>query len=376
MKLVALLLALATGVAQASIGSVTEMTGAASIKRGNSTVTVATGTVIEKNDQVTTKNGKLKIVFQDKTTVSVTEHSSLVIDDFVYDDKSGSGRLGLKAAGGTVRYVSGAIASKNPNAVKINTPTAAIAVRGTDFVMSVNEAGSSMIVLMPSCEIEPAANLKGLTCGSGAIDVESGPNLVSMNRPFQATVVETAGQPPSPPMTISLFGTPIGNNLQITPPRMPGGGNLLTMARSALERTGVVDRSRDRDKDSGSNEPSQEAQTVAADSAKDDSAGSESTSTVVAKTETSVNPDALANQAAGTSETENPYLFKLWKDKSETVQLGWLYESLSPNGRNYANITQTMDTKIQIIVTQDMQTNAWSFAQRTVGQIVINQTYR
>lgn len=369
-----MLMMLAAGIAQANIGSVTELSGSAAIKRGSSQITVSQGTLVEKNDQIITKNGKVKIVFQDKTTVSVTEHSSLVIDDFVYDDKSGGGRLGLKAAGGTVRYVSGAIASKNPNAVKINTPTAAIAVRGTDFVMSVNEAGSSMIVLMPSCEVEPAANLKGLVCGSGAIDVESGPNLVSMNRPFQATVVETAGQPPSPPMTISLFGTPIGNNLQITPPRLPGGGNLLAMARSALERTGVADRNRDKDKDSGDKEPSQEAQAAAKDSAQDKEQVSDSATVMVVAEQT--NPDALANQVAATSGTDNPYLFKLWKDKSETQQIGWLYESLSPNGRNYVNIIQGMDTKVQIIVTQDMQTNAWSFAQRTQGQIIVNQTYR
>lgn len=374
MKILAMLMMLAAGIAQANIGSVTELSGSAAIKRGSSQITVSQGTLVEKNDQIITKNGKVKIVFQDKTTVSVTEHSSLVIDDFVYDDKSGGGRLGLKAAGGTVRYVSGAIASKNPNAVKINTPTAAIAVRGTDFVMSVNEAGSSMIVLMPSCEVEPAANLKGLVCGSGAIDVESGPNLVSMNRPFQATVVETAGQPPSPPMTISLFGTPIGNNLQITPPRLPGGGNLLAMARSALERTGVADRNRDKDKGSSDKEPSQEAQAAANDSAQDKEQASDSATVMVVAEQT--NPNALANQVAATSGTDNPYLFKLWKDKSETQQIGWLYESLSPNGRNYVNIIQGMDTKVQIIVTQDMQTNAWSFAQRPQGQIVVNQTYR
>ena len=140
--LLAVLLATVASVSWANIGSVTESTGVASIKRGKETIQIAKGTVIEMNDKVETKSGRVKIVFKDDTTVTVTESSALVIDDFVYDPKSGAGKLGLKAAAGTVRYVSGSIA-KDPKNVKINTPTAAIAVRGTDFVMAVGETGSS-----------------------------------------------------------------------------------------------------------------------------------------------------------------------------------------------------------------------------------------
>ena len=129
MRLAALIAGLClAGNTWANIGSVTELTGSAQIKRGKQVVAVTKGTVIEQNDTVETKNGKLKIVFKDDTTVSVTEHSSLIIDDFVYDPKAGTGKLGLKAASGTVRYVSGAIA-KDPKNVNIKTPTAAIAVR-------------------------------------------------------------------------------------------------------------------------------------------------------------------------------------------------------------------------------------------------------
>ena len=190
MKLAALLVGMLISTSVfANIGSVTELTGSAVIKRGKETITVSKGTTVEQNDKVETKNGKLKIVFKDDTTVSVTEHSALVIDDFVYDPSSKTGKLGLKAASGTVRYVSGAIA-KDPKAVNIQTPTAAIAVRGTDFVMSVNEVGSSMVILMPTCDWESSA-VKGATCGSGKIDVQSGPNLVKLDRPYQATLVET-----------------------------------------------------------------------------------------------------------------------------------------------------------------------------------------
>lgn len=368
-----------TGSAWANIGSVTELSGAATIKRGKDTITVAKGTVIEQNDRVETKNGKLKIVFKDDTTVSVTEHSALVIDDFVYDPKSGAGKLGLKAASGTVRYVSGAIA-KDPKNVKINTPTAAITVRGTDFVMSVGETGASMVILMPTCDWESSA-VKGVTCGSGKIDVESGPNLVSMDRPYQATLVETAGQPPTPPITVNLFGTPISNNLQIAPPRTLGGASVIAAARAAAAATGVTrEGKKDHDKDDKDDAKDNEKQHVASRQNEDRQKTSRGGSSEEPSEKTKIVIDSSKlDVEVGDTSKENPNVKRIWKDQSETQQIGWQYESLTPNGNNYANIVLPMDTKALVIVTQDRVTDAFNFntqSSKSYGLIVINQTYR
>lgn len=366
-----------SGSVWANIGSVTELSGAATIKRGKDTITVAKGTVVETNDKVETKNGKLKIVFKDETTVNVTEHSALVIDDFVYDPKSGSGKLGLKAAAGTVRYVSGAIA-KDPKNVKINTPTAAITVRGTDFVMSVSETGASMVILMPTCDWETSA-IKGVTCGSGKIDVESGPNMVSMDRPYQATLVETAGQAPTPPITVNLFGTAIGNNLQISPPRTLGGASVIAAARSAAAATGVTrEGRRDGDKEDKDDAKDSEKQQVASRQNDDKQKVSRRDEDSDSKTKIVIDTSKL-DIAVGDVSKENPNVKKIWKDKSETQQVGWQYESLSSNGNNYANIVLPMETKALVIVTQDRVTDAFNFnsqSSKSYGLIVINQTYR
>jgi hypothetical protein len=376
--------------AWANIGSVTESSGTAIIKRGKATIQIAKGTVIEVNDKIETKNGKVKIVFKDDTNVTVTESSSLVIDDFVYDPKSGAGKLGLKAAAGTVRYVSGSIA-KDPKNVKINTPTAAIAVRGTDFVMAVSETGASMIMLMPRCEIEQNVNLKGLTCGSGAIDVETPSGIVKLNRPYQATLVETLNGMPSPAVVVALNGMAIGNNLMVTPPRTITGVNVIAAARAAAVATGDAkkDDKRDKKEDKEDKDDAKEERQQAAGkeggsarsskqgrSANEGDEDPENRTKVGLDTKES-NKDAMANDVAAVSDTENPYVKKLWKDKSETQQVGWQYESLSPNSRNYANVVMPINTQVQVIVTQDMQTNSWNFSSgKAVGQIVINQNYR
>ena len=379
---------LVVGSAWAEIGSVTEASGTAIIKRGKDTIQIAKGTQIKVNDKVETKNGKVKIVFKDDTNVTVTESSSLVIDDFVYDPKSGAGKLGLKAAAGTVRYVSGSIA-KDPKNVKINTPTAAIAVRGTDFVMAVSETGGSMIMLMPTCETEQNVNLKGLTCGSGAIDVETPAGIVQLTRPYQATLVETLNGMPTPAVIVALNGMAIGNNLMVSPPRTTTGLNVIAAARAAAVATGDAKKSDNKDKkdEKDDKDDAKEEQQHAAKeggsarASKQGRSANEGDEDPENRTkvglDTPGNKDALANDVAATSDTENPYVKKLWKDKSETQQIGWQYESLSPNSRNYANVVMPINTQVLVVVTQDMQTNSWNFSSgKAVGQIVINQNFR
>jgi len=375
--------------AWADIGSVTESTGTAIIKRGKDTIQVAKGTEIKTNDRVETKNGRVKIVFKDATNVTVTESSSLIIDDFVYDPKSGAGKLGLKAAAGTVRYVSGAIA-RDPKNVKINTPTAAIAVRGTDFVMAVSETGASMIMLMPTCEIEQNVNLKGLSCGSGAIDVETPSGIVQLTRPYQATLVETLNGVPSPAVVVALNGMAIGNNLMINPPQTTTGVNVVVAARAAAVATGDAKKDDRKDKRDDKDEAKdQEKQQVAGKqegdnnrsqrqrrSANEDNDDDTANGTKVG-VDSKTNKDSLANDVAAVGETDNPYVKKLFKDKSETQQVGWMYESLSPNSRNYASVIMPLNTQALVVVTQDMETSSWNFsAGKPQGQIVINQNFR
>ena len=378
MKQWALLLLLVSSAAAAEIGSIVELSGTAVIKRGKETITVAKGTLVESNDKVETKNGVVNIKFKDNTSVKVTENSALVIDDFVYDPKNAAGgKISLKAAAGTVRYVSGNIAQNNPNSVKINTPTAAIAVRGTDFVMSVDETGKSLVMLMPSCELPQVVNLRGLTCGSGKIEVDSGSTKITLDKPYQATIVETASTPPSPPVVVNLNNTAIGNNLLIRPPTTIMGTTIQHTARAAAEKTGDVKK--DEDKRQDKDAPTQaEAKTSEDDRRREEQI----------KREMAAEDKALeelrrlhsAGVSVGTNPEEDNHVTKVFKNNNPNLnQIGWAYISLSPNGNNFAAISLTNDTKTLVVVTQDRQTDAFNFAgqyNRPQGSIIINQSYK
>ncbi len=365
---------LLAGQACADIGSVTELTGSAAIKRGKETIAVVKGTTVLLNDKVETKNGKLRIIFKDQTNVQVTEHSSLVIDDFVYDPKNAAGgKLNLKAAAGTVRYASGAIAGANPKAVNIKTPTAAIAVRGTDFVMAVNEIGGSMVMLMPKADCEQGTGLKGLTCASsGKIEVESGPNIVTLDKAFEATLVETLGAAPTPPMIVVLGSMPIGTNLLINAPKTADGRALVAAARDAAGKTGDLKKEDHKKEDEHKTAHDQTEKNKSAQSSAEEEDKKRANNLTV-------DTAKLTDIKVSDTSKENEHVYKIWQDKSQTIQIGTGYESLSANGNNYANIAQTMDSKILLIVTQDRQTDAYNFntqSSKTYGLIVVNQNWR
>ncbi len=378
MKKWAIALWLVSTAAVADIGSVVELSGTAVIKRGKETISVAKGTVVATNDKVETKNGVVNIKFKDNTSVKVTENSALVIDDFVYDPKNAAGgKLNLKAAAGTVRYVSGNIAHNNPNSVKINTPTAAIAVRGTDFVMSVDETGKSLVMLMPTCELPQVVNLKGLTCGSGKIEVDSGSTRILLDKPYQATIVETAATPPTPPMVVNLSNTAIGNNLIIRPPMTMAGVGIQQAARSAAEKTGDAKKEDDKkdSKDPGAaeakatNDQQKERQekTAAAQAAEDRA--------LAILTELKEKGVEVKDKPY-----ENEHVVRMYKNDNPNLnQIGWGYMSLSPSGNNFTAVSLANDTKVLVVVTQDRLTDAYNFAgalNKPQGSIIINQSYK
>jgi hypothetical protein len=194
--------------AYASIGEVTESKGSGVIERELDKIPADESTGVEMMDEIRTARGEINITFDDDTQVSVSEHSELLIDDFVYDPQTSAGALGLKVALGTVRYASGNIAHSSPDTVDIQTPSASIAVRGTAFAMTVDEIGDSLIVLLPNAD------------GSvGEIVVESDIGQVVLNQMFQATSVKGRDRPPSSPARLLLSMDMINNLMIVSPPK-------------------------------------------------------------------------------------------------------------------------------------------------------------
>lgn len=199
----------------ASVGSITEQVGpAAELKRNKDSIVAQKGTGLEMNDVISTAKTRLGLTFEDDTKVSITEQSKLMIDDFVYDPNSKAGKLAMRVALGTVSYASGNVAKNNRENVRLRTPTATISVRGTDFTMTVDEIGRSLVILLPTCP-DPK---KPEECFTGAIEVATDVGSVILNQAFQATVVASAAGMPSEPRIIDIDKGLIDNFLIVSPP--------------------------------------------------------------------------------------------------------------------------------------------------------------
>lgn len=205
-------LALFSETSLSAVGKVTEQTGPTEIVRNKKSTPSTVNAPVEMNDTIVTAKAKAKLTFEDNTTVNITEQSKVVIDDFVYDPKNkDAGKLSMKMVQGTARYASGQIAKNNPQNVNIQTPTATVAVRGTDFSMTVDELGRSLVMLLPSCDA------KG--CVTGAISVSNEAGTVFLDVAFQATLVTSINTPPQAPVIVTIDQANINNLLIVSPPK-------------------------------------------------------------------------------------------------------------------------------------------------------------
>lgn len=207
---IAITLTLLSQTSWAAVGRVVEQTGPTEIVRNKKSLSSSVNSPVEMLDTIVTARARAKLEFADKTTVNITEQSKILIDDFVYDPKSGSGKLAMKMVQGTARYASGQIAKNSPQNVNVSTPTATVAVRGTDFSMTVDELGRSLVMLLPSCDAK--------SCVTGSISVSNDAGETILDVAYQVTVVTSLSAPPSAPVIVQIDAVNINNMLIVSPP--------------------------------------------------------------------------------------------------------------------------------------------------------------
>ena len=190
----------------ADIGDISELNGSAQIVR-DKPYDANLKFAIRSNDEAITTNGRMAITFLDDSTVKLTEHSQLLIDEYIYDPDPSKAKMALTFGLGTARFITGNLNRIDKQNIQLKTPTANIAIRGTDFTATVDELGRSLIILLP----DPFG------FSSGEIEVVTG--SVLLNKPYQATTVSVWESSPSKPVILDLTLDIIDNMLIVTPPK-------------------------------------------------------------------------------------------------------------------------------------------------------------
>lgn len=106
------------------------------------------GAPILVGDRVeTSANGHVHLRFIDNGAVSVRPDSVLEVQAYRYDaDKPQVNEVRLKVEQGTTRSISGAATELDKNRFRLNTPIAAIGVRGTDFIVRTDSSSDRVTV--------------------------------------------------------------------------------------------------------------------------------------------------------------------------------------------------------------------------------------
>ena len=192
------------------IGTILEQKGFAGLQRDGETSVISASEFPEvlMYDTARTENGRMKIEFTGDEQLDLTEHSLVFIDEVYYDPDPSLSKMSIRMAQGTARFASGFGGKIKKSNINITTPTAQIAVQGTDFTTSIDEIGRSLVILLPDKWGAP----------SGKITVSNAGGMVILDEAYQATMVSTYDDSPTKPVVVNGITPNLIDNLFIVSP--------------------------------------------------------------------------------------------------------------------------------------------------------------
>jgi hypothetical protein len=122
------------------IGQVKTAKGTVHVERDGKRLPASVGMPIRQSDAlVTGADGTVGVTFSDNSLFSTGPNSVLVVDRYSFDSTTHAGRFDASLKKGTLAVVSGKMVKQSPDALKVRTPAAIMGVRGTEFVVQVEE---------------------------------------------------------------------------------------------------------------------------------------------------------------------------------------------------------------------------------------------
>ncbi len=184
------------------IGTAGAVNPAAKASLGGSTKVIELGSAIIHKERVETSDkGSVQLVFIDKTTMNIGPNSSLVIDEFVYDPSTGTGKMSASLGKGILRVVGGNVT--HTGGATVTTPVATIGIRGGVAVIKHDkedcDKGGSLSTAVDNV--------------FGNVDVSTQGGKQEIRRPGYGVTVCSANAPPSTPQLVSQASIDATNRL-------------------------------------------------------------------------------------------------------------------------------------------------------------------
>ena len=140
----------------------------------------------------------MQIMLLDETVFTIGPESELVVDEFVYDPATSTGRIGATVAKGVFRFVTGKIAKKNPSDMNVALPSGSIGVRGTIVAGRADDVTrASLSILLGDSRGSSTRN------GPASIEVCNAGACERVATPGFGVRIDGPDSPPSPPFRVA-----------------------------------------------------------------------------------------------------------------------------------------------------------------------------
>ncbi len=218
-----------------NIGTAAAVRGKVNAVAPNTTAgrVIESGKALYANDHVTTDAaGHLQVLLRDETVFTLGPSSDMVLDEFVYDPNTSTGKVAANFVKGTFRFVTGKVAHKDPDQMKIKLAVGTIGIRGSVGVVQTDANGSTVI---------NAGAGGGNDAGesSAGIFVTNNGQTTNLSRPgFGSTI--TPGQSPGPAVNMSSQLNSMMGALSVQAGRSSGGGAGSNAGADPSPRSGSI----------------------------------------------------------------------------------------------------------------------------------------
>ncbi|MBO22142.1 MAG: hypothetical protein CMM26_07215 [Rhodospirillaceae bacterium] len=179
------------GAALESIGVVQNLGGSVRAVRANGmSVELKIGDPVFQGDVIETIGlGSVGLIFNDNSTISLSENGRMVLDEFVYDPATESGSSATSLVQGVFSFVSGKIAKSGDDAMSVTTPVATIGIRGTTVAGRAAQEGQENTIAL----------LNDPDGGVGQITISNAAGSQVLSQAGQAVTLSSFTEPPPLP---------------------------------------------------------------------------------------------------------------------------------------------------------------------------------
>lgn len=127
-------------VEKSPIGFIKKVQASAFIVRNNISEVAVPGSPVFENDVLKTgDSGALGVTFSDNTMISLGPDTEFVVNEYVFQPETKKMSFFSRIVRGTLHYISGTMAKLSPQSVSVNTPVGTIGIRGTRFLVKVED---------------------------------------------------------------------------------------------------------------------------------------------------------------------------------------------------------------------------------------------